>query len=366
MKNKKLNTTILTHLDQNRLDKLVDLGYLRSQTHSTLPLTIWNYTNNCQWEQEWNEYTLICRGLVVDNNNKIVARCLPKFFNYSELQLNQLPNEDFVIYDKLDGSYINLFWYEGQWIVTSRGSFDSDQSRLAKDIISNRIVLDQYLDKTCNYIFELIHPDNRIVVDYGLKQDLVLLAIINNETGEEINIFDYEGLFTLPSTLTHYKESFEVLKSYIENDKEGFVIKYNNGFRMKIKGDEYCRLHKIVTQTSTKDIYKMLMDNKDVSEYIERVPDEFKTFFYKTCGEILIKYKRIEQQIQKDWLYGIELGLYYYSLDRIILNKSRKEISKYFNSCIHNSPLFNKLDNYDYSDYIWKQIKPDFSKAYSI
>ena len=36
-------------------------------------------------------------------------------------------------------------------------------------------------------MFEGLNRDLRIVVDYGQRQELVLLAVINNETGEELD-----------------------------------------------------------------------------------------------------------------------------------------------------------------------------------
>jgi RNA ligase len=57
-------------------------GLLRSQTHNTLPLRIYNYTEQCQEDGEWDEITLQARGLVVDLQGNVVARPFKSFEVY--------------------------------------------------------------------------------------------------------------------------------------------------------------------------------------------------------------------------------------------------------------------------------------------
>jgi len=66
------------------LHRYYEDGLLYNQTHPTLPLTIWNYTEKVQYEGLWDEVTLQCRGLVTDDNGNIVARPFKKFFNIEE------------------------------------------------------------------------------------------------------------------------------------------------------------------------------------------------------------------------------------------------------------------------------------------
>ena len=120
-------------INQYRLD-----GLLMMQSHPTLDLRIFNYTAKCQWEKSWDEVTLSARGLVVDGEGNIVARCLPKFFNMSELDEAKIPNLPFDVLEKEDGSMIQLFWYKDQWVVSSRGSFTSDHAGWAWEILNEK------------------------------------------------------------------------------------------------------------------------------------------------------------------------------------------------------------------------------------
>lgn len=361
-------------IDINKLRKLEKDGWLMSQVHPTLPLIIWNYTNQTQWEGYWNEFTLMCRALVTDTEGEVVAHPMKKFFNYSELLAKgQVPFDDFfTVYKKMDGSLIQLFYYKDTWVISSRGSFTSDHANYAFEII-----VDQYpqfvdLNQNCNYIFELIHPDTRIVIDYGDTKDLILLAVIDKE-GNEKNINEYIDVFTLVEEFNvNFNPSgdWEFLEDFIQDNEEGFVIKFSSGTRMKIKGEEYCRLHKIVTQTSSYDIWETLKDNKDITELIERAPDEWLTWVFKTIGEIYVEFKKIQQQVERDWEYGIEKGLYAWcSVENEwanTINSSRRQIAEYFYTCQYPALMFNKLDGMEYDQKIWEMCKPKHSKAFSI
>ena len=69
------------------LDTLADYiakGLIIKQVHPTLPLSIYNYSRTCQYGASWDEITLACRGLVLDNEGNVIAKPFPKFFNYEE------------------------------------------------------------------------------------------------------------------------------------------------------------------------------------------------------------------------------------------------------------------------------------------
>lgn len=48
--------------------------------HPTLPLTVYNYTNSCQYTRAWTPVTTAARGLVVDDAGNVIARPWAKFF----------------------------------------------------------------------------------------------------------------------------------------------------------------------------------------------------------------------------------------------------------------------------------------------
>jgi len=187
-------------LDIRILNEMYEKGLLHKQFHPTYPLIIWNYSSRVQYEKLWTPLLMMCRGLVTDFDGNIKARSFPKFFNYEEHKPEDIPNEDFVVYEKLDGSLGILFYYEevlsdekryniwfnnnyetgmerffdpnnlpdfdntyydptpktkGEWILATRGSFTSPQAIKGKELLK-KYPLDK-LNKNNTYLFEIIY-----------------------------------------------------------------------------------------------------------------------------------------------------------------------------------------------------------------
>jgi RNA ligase len=155
-------------LTLNILNDYLDRGLVVRQSHPTLPLYIWNYSRNTQYEGLWDEVTMVCRGLVTDFEGNIHARPFKKFFNLEESRHNA--TSEFEVYDKMDGSLIIIFYYDGGWVVASKGSFNSEQSNAASKIFFDK--MDNNFSIGITYLFEYTSPNNRIVVDYGPEDNL--------------------------------------------------------------------------------------------------------------------------------------------------------------------------------------------------
>jgi len=94
-------------------------GLITVRPHNTLPLRILNYTSEVQYERLWTPLLKKCRGLIIDNDWNIIGYGVQKFFNWQEHlefdDLPDIPNEEFQVWEKLDGSCIILFNYKGNW-----------------------------------------------------------------------------------------------------------------------------------------------------------------------------------------------------------------------------------------------------------
>lgn len=337
------------------LNRYYDEGWLIKQTHPTLPLTIWNYSQNTQYEGKWDEITLQCRGLVTwSDQDEVVARPFRKFFNIEEGK--HTPTKEFDVYEKMDGSLIIAFYMWGEWVVASRGSFTSDQAMAAKKLLDEMNTHSLSIGAT--YLFELTAPWNRIVVDYGEKENLTLLGAIDTDSGTEA---PYTSLEFIASQLgcdvvKKYDgvSDYSKLKGMIADNAEGFVVRFSNGDRMKIKGEEYLRLHKIMTNVSTTSIWEVLSSGGSMEELLKDVPDEF--------------YDKIKEYetflIDTFWLYEANAKSLFKAIYKEGMTAAR------FSGFVSKQPKwiqsllwaqFNiKMQNY--SDIIWKQLRPDFHK----
>jgi len=350
------------------LEKYYMEGLVTKQVHPTLPLSIWNYTPKVQYGEHnnqyklWDEVTLQCRGLVTDNEGNVVARPFGKFFNMEEKQ--HTPTEDFEVYEKMDGSLGILFFYEGKWVVATRGSFTSDQAIKAKEILDSKYNVEA-IPKGYTTLFEIIYPQNRIVVDYGDEESLVVLGMTNRFDGKEM---DYESLKNVHNesgmpVVKRYDglKDYTFLKNMIADSHEGFVVKFSNGSRMKIKGEEYLRLHKIMTNVSTTAVWEVLSSGGDMEELIKDVPDEFYKKIRAYVQELNYQHYRYSEYAGKIYDY-FRYGKYG---DREV-EPTKKEFAQHLElNKTHpkvKSICFAMWDGKSYDEMIWSYIKPKFEK----
>jgi len=347
-----------------RLDAMVEDGWLISQVHPTLDLTIYNYSQKTQYASYWVEETLMARGLVLNSAGDIVARPFGKFFNASEVP-DQIPNLAFEVFEKMDGSLGIFFWYYKDDILypvfASRGSFTSDQAVKGWEMLQKLPYRDLAYGHT--HMFEIIYPENRIVVDYGAKEELVLLGINRTESCREIPFRDIEESLGQSFNLVkvyNIKENWDHLVTLNEPNKEGFVIRFSNSFRVKVKFEEYVRLHRIITNVSTTDIWESLMTGESLDEVLERVPDEFFDWVRETQAELLASFNLIK-----------ETALNQYQLVCIMVptdGLSEREYGKAFAERVAKNGLkhllFGLKNGKSIDTEIWKMIKPKWSKPF--
>jgi RNA ligase len=311
----------------------------------------------------------------LDTEGNVIAKSFDKFFNYEELVGNKwveskIPNEPFEVFEKMDGSLGILFNYNDEWILATKGSFTSDQAIRGMEILKKYRY--EKLIKGFTYLFEIIYPENRIVCEYDFE-DLILLAVVDNKDGYELRIHDdnihLEGIrfrnlynnlgFKVVKKYDGIRDYSE-LKSKILQNAEGFVIKFENGVRMKIKGEEYVRLHRILTEFSTYDIWEHLKDGKDVMELVEKVPDEFDKWVKEQVSTLSYGHFSVSEYCGKAHDY-FRYGKY----SDVDPEPSKKEFAEHLKKVVDpnlHAIMFamwdGKRDKAD--ELIWKLIKPKY------
>ena len=250
---------------------------------------------------------------------------------------------------------------KGEWHIATRGSFVSEQAVKGKELLGKYNFQKLHTDYT--YLFEIIYKENRIVCDYDFE-DVVLLGVINTKTGIEVNLHsDTEDVriqniiknigLNVVMRYNTFGEGFDELKREISNSKEGYVIRFRNGMRMKIKGDEYVRLHRILTNFSTTDIWELLRTGGNLDEFLDRVPDEFDNWVRLTMLELQSQFESIKFRSVTDFEYY-----------KIQSNGDKKEFALLIKNNDYRSILFAMWDGKSYDDTIWKMIKPVWSKPF--
>lgn len=227
-----------------------------------------------------------CRGAVVERGSdgmfSLVAYAFDRFFNLGEGHCHNLDWKNVRVYEKYDGSLIKLFFYKGEWLVSTSGSVAGSSevgstgrsfSQLFWDVFHEVGYSEDQLDPSLCYVFELCHRDNRIVVDYAEPQ-LPLLAVRDRTRDlKELDLEDF-GLRCGYSLADSYPfGDQDAVVSAVNGrgaDFEGFIL-FDGVGRVKVKSDVYCQLHK-VRGNGDPDFSELFLGD-DLEEFLLHFPE---------------------------------------------------------------------------------------------
>lgn len=279
----------------------VEKGAVVVNTCAKTGLKLYTYSKQCVYDRMWNDTNVLARGLILDTHGQIVALPFPKFFNHGERE-SAIPAEDFEVFEKLDGSLIIAFFHDGDWNCATKGSFISEQAKWAQEKL--RSMNTTYLDPNATYLFEAIYPQNRIVINYDYE-DLVLLAAYEG-TGEE---FSYAALQTTARNLEcrmakryegkTFADLVELAKT-LPPTEEGWVVRFASGLRLKIKGEEYLRLHRMVSRLTPLSVWEAMWHGDDLDAFRKDLPEEFWGDFDSLRSLIQAKIDAITFGVQRE------------------------------------------------------------------
>ena len=239
-------------------------------------LRLYCYTEATVYERSWDAFSLMARGLILDADARgVVATPFPKFFNVGEAA--SVPDSPFEAFEKLDGSLTILFHHNGAWRCATKGSLASDQAAWASRWLAGHDLA--ALDPGTTYLAEAIYPANRIVVHYAVS-GLFLLGGYAADGSE----LDYAALQSVGAAVgwpVTRRRAFAAvsellaLAKTLPTSEEGFVIRFANGLRLKVKGDEYCRVHRLVSGLSPLAMWEALQAGDDLDAVRRQLPEEF-------------------------------------------------------------------------------------------
>ncbi len=258
---------------------------------------ILNYGDDCQYGRKWDEVTMACRGLIVDTHNwSVVALPFPKFFNFGEVDETKpvnLPKLPFRVFEKIDGSLgIHYRDRDGMPRLATRGSFNSEQAYYGEAMLRELRCIDE-IPNEYTLLFEIVYKENPSVVKYGFN-GLVLLSIMNRVTGEEVawdEVVAWAHLLgcRLPKTFdfTSPSEAMASAKALPAN-VEGYVLRFENGFRVKMKSDDYLAAHRLYWSTNHNTALELLSDG-EWEAFLTRVPEEIRPEIEAVGAPLILK-----------------------------------------------------------------------------
>lgn len=195
-----------------------------------------------------------------------------------------------------------LYRRNGEYRISTRGNFHSDQAVWATNFLHAHYNLDGLPDEL-TLLFEIIYPENRVIVDYQGREEIVLIAARNRFTGDYLPFSpDLERLaakygFPTPKVYT-FRDIGEILARLktMDKDEEGFVVEFSDGQRFKFKGDKYLELHRLVFSLSFKNTLQAVATDQAESVRAQ-IPDEFLADFNAWAKEIEETRERIKREV---------------------------------------------------------------------
>ena len=345
---------LFSYIDRQEFEACVNAGYIMVNHHPTVEgLRIICYTQTCNTDKYWNKTTTACRGLIVDKDDNIIARPFRKFFNYEEHEVceNIAKPKDIdelaceftpEVYEKLDGSLGILYWVDDVPYIATKGSFTSPQALHATHLLHTkyRDSWDKLL-RTKTYLFEIIYPEDLHVVTYKDVDDIFLLAIISTENNFEYPVELMKKVF--PVVKKYYLSNWKECRELVDGtNREGFVIKIGP-LRVKMKYEEYWRLHYLKAGLSEKMIRKCLVDGdmSPIGEAFTMFDEEHVIYYNNIIKKYTDKYAEIMDKCVEDYRTDFE---------------TKKDAAAYFKTCKYQHVLFSMYNGYDPSKMIWNYV----------
>jgi len=230
-----------------------------------------------------------CRGLIIDKNLDPV--CIPfyKFGNYGEPYAENIDWATAKVEEKIDGSLIKVWNYDGKWIVSTNGTIFACKANIGSDT-GNEMAADtayknfgelfeaaasisgldiNSLDPRYTYMFELVSPYNRVVVPYEA------VALYHIGTRDNISLKELETDIGIKKPSTYRYSNIDDLiemASKLRYCEEGYVVKDADYRRIKVKSPAYVSVSHLISGLNEKRLLELLRTN-EVDEFLTYFPE---------------------------------------------------------------------------------------------
>ena len=312
------------YLRQYGLDSLCSSYHIKSTRHQKYPhLICLKYS---QIESPMGEKIVQqCRGIILDSAQdwQIVSYPYNKFFNYGEHHASTIDWSSAKVYEKLDGSLMVLYFYDGEWRVQSSGTPDAGGEVNGFGFtfaelfwkVWNELGYHLPQEREYCFIFELMTPYNRIVVQPKNNQIVLhgarnLDTLIESEPGFWANKYGWELVKSYP--LTNWTEVIKAAEMLDPMDSEGYIICDQNFNRVKVKSPQYVAISHLREGFSTRRMLEIILTNEG-EEFLAYFPEwtglyeKIKDKYQSLIEEVEAAYQQYQHiETQKDFALAIK------------------------------------------------------------
>lgn len=262
-------------------------------------LFVLKYTKRVFYDDLWNRFLEECRGTVIDKDFNVISRPFTKVYNYGVEKNAPKLKDDVEVdaYRKINGFMVAVTWYDGDILVSTTGSLDSDFCAMAReliDICAYRKICEKYPNLT--FMFECVHKNDPHIIpekegmyligyrekdwDSPVKIDPQLLTVL----GIQLGCLPVAGFRTTVGNL---------LKLVKDVRHEGFVFYTDQGVGSKIKSPYYL---------TSKWVARNPRTDKLMSDQIKQQIDEEYYPLVDKIRENIVEYTAMDEQARLGWV----------------------------------------------------------------
>jgi hypothetical protein len=295
---------LITFIKEHGLEHLANKYFIKVKRHSEFDnLVLLKYN---QLESPLGvKMVQQCRGIILDEANdwKVISYPYDKFFNYGEGHAAEINWENARVYEKLDGSLMTLYFYDGEWRVATSGTPDASGGVLNTETTFGDLFwkvwkeLGYKLPSDTNvcYMFEMMTKFNRIVVRHEQSR-IALHGARRLSDFKELNpiveAHNHEWEVAKIFPLGSWDEIVEASKTLDPMESEGYIVADTNYNRVKVKSPQYVALAHIKDSFSTRRVLEIVRTNEN-EEFLSYYPEYTDIYWDVRC-----KYERLLGQIE--------------------------------------------------------------------
>ena len=269
-----------------------------------------------------HDFSKYCRGLVIDPNRKIV--CIPpqKAITVENIADLEIENNNLNFEELIDGTMINVFWFENNWLISTRseiGGYNKwNDKKSFKDLFNECLDFDlNHLNKECCYSFVMRHMNNRNIAKID-KNELILVEMYNNfDRVDYDNYPDFCKKVNRSNKIEEIKynlEKSDYLKGYtLKIDDKRYKVVNNNFEKIKkIKGNRnnlFLTYYDLRKNGKLKEYFNYFPENTSLFEGYRDKVHRFSNELYATYKDTYI-YKKIEKKDVPYYLKPYMIGIH--------------------------------------------------------
>jgi hypothetical protein len=360
------------------LDNLKEEFGIKSSTSEGLAILNYDQINSTKTDPVVME----CRGLILEEGSwDVVSMAFRRFFNYGEA-LEITEDFDFSkahVLEKIDGSIISVFHYNGKWMMATRGTIEGTGEvgflNLTFRQLFDKIIDENYpnfwdnLDDNFGYVFELVSPESKVVKPY--KRGLYLLGVRDKGNDfAELTCEDVQDIADIAGVLSPAIYPMASVRSILEfmgeleTLDEGFVCvdfskldDYGQHPRIKVKNPAYVAIAHLKDSSacSMRALVQLVMAGET---------DEFTGYFPEFVPTVKSIREAYENHVKS---VGEDAEAVAHLLEKEKTPENRKEFALAVRSMANSNFMFQlyegKVDSF--RDYILKNMEKKGAKNVS-